>query len=510
MGANQSSSEPGEASSITEGPKTSYYKLLGVERNSTDDEIKKAYRKRALELHPDRNFGNEAESTNLFAAVQTAYEVLSDPHERAWYDDHEDAILGGEDETAAPNASAAEHGGAARGMTAAEVSRVMGLFGRKVAFTDAPDGFFGFLQSTFERLAHEEELASRTSTDEPVDYPPFGHAADTYEDVARPFYSAWAGFGTRKSFAWADKYRPSAANDRRERRMVEKENARLRAAAVAEFNGAVRALVAFAQKRDPRVAERKVQSEAERVAELRKAAAAQAARSRAAQRAAEGDVEAVPEWARARAADEESESEESEVEEEYECVACRKRFKSERQVEAHERSKKHLKAVQALRRQMMRDEVGLDLEGEGLEEGEMVEDDGGGEEEGAAEGEAEEEVPDAVVPNNEPIHDPEPHPAPDPADTSSEAEDEDEEKPTPSASHPPSDTEAPPPPKKLGKAALKRAKKAAQATPDTDLPHKCAACGSAFGSRSKLFQHIADWGHAAPVQGAVGGKKKKK
>src|SRR5262249_21304200 len=55
--------------------------------------------------------------------------------------------------------------------------------------------------------------------------------------------------------------------------------------------------------------------------------------------------------------------------------------------------------------------------------------------------------------------------------------------------------------KKMGKAAQKRAKKAAQqdSSKQTDLKFKCARCDAAFPSRTRLFQHIKDFGHAAPV-----------
>jgi molecular chaperone DnaJ len=61
------------------------YETLGVAKNATQDEIKKAYRKLARKYHPDRNPGDES-SEAKFKEVQTAYDVLSDPEKRKQYD----------------------------------------------------------------------------------------------------------------------------------------------------------------------------------------------------------------------------------------------------------------------------------------------------------------------------------------------------------------------------------------------------------------------------------------
>lgn len=62
-----------------------YYKILGVERNASADEIKKAYKKVAIKWHPDRNPGSK-EAEEKFKQAAEAYDVLRDPDKRARYD----------------------------------------------------------------------------------------------------------------------------------------------------------------------------------------------------------------------------------------------------------------------------------------------------------------------------------------------------------------------------------------------------------------------------------------
>ena len=62
-----------------------YYKLLGVDKKTSKEEIKKAYRKLALKYHPDRNKGNK-EAEEKFKKISEAYAVLSDDEKRQQYD----------------------------------------------------------------------------------------------------------------------------------------------------------------------------------------------------------------------------------------------------------------------------------------------------------------------------------------------------------------------------------------------------------------------------------------
>jgi molecular chaperone DnaJ len=72
--------------------KRDYYEVLGVSRNASDDEVKKAFRRLAKQYHPDTN--KEAGAEARFIEINEAYEVLSDPQKRAAYDRYGHAAVG--------------------------------------------------------------------------------------------------------------------------------------------------------------------------------------------------------------------------------------------------------------------------------------------------------------------------------------------------------------------------------------------------------------------------------
>src|SRR5688500_3873402 len=74
--------------------KRDYYEILGVTKNASTDEIKKAYRKVAMQYHPDRNPGDKA-AEEKFKEAAEAYEVLSDTEKKSQYDRYGHAGLSG-------------------------------------------------------------------------------------------------------------------------------------------------------------------------------------------------------------------------------------------------------------------------------------------------------------------------------------------------------------------------------------------------------------------------------
>lgn len=552
MGQGQSSNSDAPAN---EPPvKQDYYELLGVERTASDDELKKAYRKKALELHPDRNYGDEEGATKLFAEIRAAYEVLSDPQERAWYDSHRDVLLRGDNYAAGEGE---EYSYNIKLTTADEVLKLMMKFNRNIQYNDGPSGFYGGLHDFFNQLAKEEDIACQWQDLDYEDYPEFGAKDDDYEDIVRPFYSVWSSFSTKKGYSWKDQYRLSDAPDRRIRRLMEKENQKIRDEAIAEYNDAVRSLAAFVRKRDPRV-QNNQKSDAERQKILRESAAAQAARAKAKrqQELEKNASSGISAWAHSATKDEHEGgfSSESEIEEhEYDCVVCDKTFKSEAQFNAHEKSKKHVKLLKELKREMQKEGKDLDLKPKS-EDIEPVGHDNGdvdGEEE------ADRHESDVTVPKKhtseteEEVEDyaewPRTHGSKTPAsprehesDEESDENEDDDYAPrstvasrlaedddidgittqatsvtlddTPAASG--ADTPSKP---KLGKAKLKKAKKAAK---QENLDKKstadlvCAVCQAEFKSKNELFNHIKAENHAALKTdlkvGGKGGKAKKK
>ena len=476
------------------------------------------------------------ESTKLFAEVQSAYEVLSDPQERMWYDSHSEAFLGTD------GASATFHSTHATQTTSEDVMGLFSQFNPRMAFSDAEDGFYGGLRGVFSRLAQEEAMACHKDNVEHIRYPTFGSRDDDFDQVVRPFYVAWSNFSTRKSFAWKDAYRYSEAPDRRVRRLMEKENKRLRDEGMREFNEAVRSLVAFVKKRDVRY-KINAQDEAQRQETLRQAAAAQAARSRALNQSKLRE-HIIQDWAKSGDVEEDVATSTDEEKVHFECVVCHKTFKSRKQYEAHERSKKHAKAVKQLQWEMRAEDRQFALQDDFQDDFQQQDESGAANPTQSSTPEPQQSIPalskcppssqepNDIIPNAEnddslpfgnqagtstiigkqctELHceTPETVPSSEEADYTTREAVERRLSPTHGADmiDPLSEhladlgLESSPHPavKQKGKAKQKRAKKAQQAE-KLSLGMRCITCDAVFPSRTKLFSHIKESDHARAV-----------
>lgn len=130
-----------------------YYKILGVDRNASEAEIKSAFRKLALQYHPDRNPGNK-QAEEKFKEINEAYEVLSDPEKRQRYENLGDSYTRWQQRGGAPGnfnwgewTTAPGGGGGVR----YDVGNIEDLFGGGGGFSDFFQSIFGGLGGTATR-----------------------------------------------------------------------------------------------------------------------------------------------------------------------------------------------------------------------------------------------------------------------------------------------------------------------------------------------------------------------
>lgn len=330
------------------------YEVLGVERDAGDEEIKKSYRKLALKWHPDKNKDNNDESTRIFTEIQQAYEVLSDPQERAWYDKHREQIIRGGDDYVDDSVN------------------LMKYFSASVycGYGDDEQGFYAVYSNVFRIIAKED---AKFATDEDLEIPEFGTSSSDYEEVVQPFYAFWQSYSTLKSYVWLEKYNIKEAPNRRVQRLMEKDNKKIRDAAKKERNEEVRALVKFVRKRDKRVKaylellkekdeERKRLTEQKRVEALREREKmfeeykeeSWATLSGLEEDLAQMNTHLDSEFGKDNDVTD-SQSDDEDLEQFY-CVACDKAFKTEKALVNHEKSRKHKDNVAAIKREMAENE----------------------------------------------------------------------------------------------------------------------------------------------------------
>mmetsp|Transcript_24208 Transcript_24208/g.43037 ORF Transcript_24208/g.43037 Transcript_24208/m.43037 type:complete len:512 (+) Transcript_24208:6-1541(+) len=504
-----------------------HYELLGVDTSATQDDLKLAYRKQALIWHPDKNPNNVHEATERFKMIQEAYNTLTDPRERAWYDAHKEQILHGK-------------------KSEVDLWPYFSSSAYPEGFTDGPLGFFTVYRDLFESLSRSENV--EVDKKNAVSRPSFG-TAETEEAQVLAFYSYWSEFVTVKAFTNADLYNPADGPNRRVRRLIEDENKKERQKAKRAYIELVRNLVDYLKKRDPRYLA--IQEQIRRTQE--KKAADEKRKKDEADRlykeAKEEHRRLEQERYAAMAAEEEEEEEEEEELDVFGCAVCRKQFQNEKQWLNHEKSKKHRQAVAELelevklpedtqeavvkpklsKKQKKRQKERLREETKDEADDDVVEEEEDEEEvkrpqkkQGKKNTQREEEINDDASPKDEDeeeIKRPQKKQKkgkPEQVKENQEEEEPEEESKRPltkkqrrkakaeeAAKEPKPPAPAPAPVEeegkgpKMGKAKLKREKKKLKEAGGQSM--KCAGCGEEFDTRNKLFTHINDTGHAKPL-----------
>lgn len=342
------------SSSSSRSEKRCLYEVLGISKESSSDEIRSSYRRLALQRHPDKLIKaggiTEAEATAQFQELVHAYEVLSDPKERAWYDSHRSQILFA--------GHGSDGGSKSRGMPGGSVPDLFAFFSSTVysGYSDTGKGFYKVYFDVFNSVYLNEIKFARTlgmSIDSVREAPIMGNLESPYAQVTA-FYNYWLDFCTVMDFCWADEYDVMSGLNRKSRRLMEEENKKVRKKAKREYNETVRRLAEFAKKRDKRVIDMMVKKNAQ----MEKKAAEERERKKKIEK--EKLERAMkyeePDWAKAQEGDEEEGAEEEDDDgdankknEQLYCIVCSKKFKSEKQWKNHEQSKKHKEKVAELR-----------------------------------------------------------------------------------------------------------------------------------------------------------------
>ncbi|XP_043952403.1 dnaJ homolog subfamily C member 21 isoform X1 [Gambusia affinis] len=514
-----------------------HYEVLGVKRDAGDDDLKKAYRKLALKWHPDKNLESAEEAAEQFKLIQAAYDVLCDPQERAWYDNHREALLKGglsgeyEDDS----------------IDLLQYFTVTCYSG----YGDDEKGFYTVYRNLFESIVKEEMEHSRMDDEEEEEgFPLFGDSQSDYDTVVHVFYAYWQSFCTRKNFAWKEEYDTRQASNRWEKRAMEKENKKTREKARKERNELVRQLVAFVRKRDRRVQAHRKLVEEQNAEKIKKTA--ELRRQQKLKQAKMAEEYKEPSWAAMSELEKElqqieaqygeefgdtSESEEEEMDvdtfqknserdgdaeqtndddptidcyDDLYCPACDKSFKSDKAMKNHEKSKKHREMVVLLRQQLEEEDDSFCLDGK--EDGEKENDLQDEEDE-------EEEQPRQKLSKKQKRKKKQQKVV---QQTTTEGKEEEETIPTQTTCEEevPERSENPVQPEKQedlpsaevksssektkgkkggGKDKAKNTKSHTEQFPEKEVNLRCVTCNDEFPTRNKLFDHLKTSGHAIAI-----------
>lgn len=247
-----------------------HYDILSLDLDADENIIKKSYRKLALKYHPDKNVNKTDEETEeinqKFRLIQAAYECLSDPIERKWYDEHREMILNG-------------------GMNATNVNenekRACSYIFDVIPYQHSScydgyddsnkNGFYTIYSYVFLQIYECEEKGWKETIQKygnstskknnnniasndtmPFEYVKFGNSKSEWKNILN-FYTQWENFSSCLNYAWEDIYDIRDAESRRIRRAMEDENKKKRKLGKKVRNEDILSLVRFVKRRDPRI-----------------------------------------------------------------------------------------------------------------------------------------------------------------------------------------------------------------------------------------------------------------
>lgn len=453
------------------------------------------------------------EATEMFTKIQNAYQVLSDPQERAFYDRNRESIL-----RKGKKSRVAEAG--------YSVDDLMNFFDPSVfkGYGDDPKGFYAVYRDLFAFL--EDMEAEEVDNPAKYNYTSFGSKNTPFEPSLKVFYDKFINFSSTRSFYEADNYDDDYAENRRHRRAIGKENQKYRDAMRREYNDTVRNLAAWVRKRDPRwqtyqkeKTAQRIQAEAKRKEDVIR------------KRAEMAENYVAPDWtlndqciddeefllqqlerlefeefSSSQKQDhekdedniEEEESDEFEEFHDFYCVVCKKVFKNHKQWKNHEQSKKH--QTNMLKAGFTPESEEIEPDTEDISD---IDGDNSGKESADCEDIPNEEenaaTCDEMDKSNESLQE-----LVNEGINSSKLKSEEigQKPPKKKIRQRKQPTPNEPPQKSKQPAKSKPAKPKSSSSPDL----KCSVCHEAFDSRNKLFKHIEVTGHVALKSSA--GKKK--
>ena len=334
-----------------------YYEILGVDKKIETKGLKKAYKRLALKYHPDKAPVGEMDNyKEKFQKLNEAYQIINDPNERAWYDSHRNQILN-------PEMNNDNYTGFS--------FDIENYFSDDCYKTGKKEeygiNFYKVFEEVFMKIRIEEEMA-RENDDELFENresylkaPMFGNDESEFVDIEK-FYEYWEYFKTSLNFSWVDPFDVREGENRRVKRLIQKENKKARKIARKKYFSLLRRLINFVKSKDKRyqdfLEERKKKFYLEKLKKEKQKILNEEKWQIKKKELLRMEMENYEKEKLERIKNGEKISEDESIEEleefkTFECKICEKTFKSENQLKNHEKSKEHLKRKKKIMKEVM-------------------------------------------------------------------------------------------------------------------------------------------------------------